>query len=181
MCVFWTNDTEISVYAKEVDYNTTIKVSLTFEISSKDIAGYTIEDNHDLINTLVCEMLVSTIQVETFINFEEIRSDERFGNERLFSEEAIAEIKQFMEDYPDGFKEGGNKDKSAETITDGFPIKVEMVLEVNLANDNHTEEFHIEVNGEVVDVNELMSMVNEHHQPLDNWAYEFPVDYMSVA
>ncbi|APR99053.1 hypothetical protein [Wolbachia endosymbiont of Folsomia candida] len=184
------------MYAKEVDYNTTVKVSLTWEISSKDIAGCKIEDRNNLLYELFGKMLISKIQVEAFINFEEIRNDERL-TERLSEssiEEGIAEIKQFMEDYPDGFKEGGNKDKSAETITDGFPIKVEMVLEGNIDSfpitletvlegkmENWTEEFHIEVNGKAVDVKELMSMINEHHQSSDDWACVFPVDYMSVA
>ncbi|APR99054.1 hypothetical protein [Wolbachia endosymbiont of Folsomia candida] len=188
MCIFWENNEGIRVYAQEVYRGTAIKVSFAWEINSKDIAGCKIEDNNDLLLALE-HMPVTRIQVAAFIDFGDMKNDERF------SEKDIATLKQFMKDYPDGFQEGcfkegrdcwkdyGDKDKSEKTITDGLPIMVEVIWEGNLEK-NWTEEFRIEVGGKSVDidVNKLMSIVNEYHQSLDDWACEFPlVDYMSAA
>jgi hypothetical protein len=204
MYIFRKNGTDFNVYAKEVSDNSVIKVSVTWEINSRDIVHCRTEDNTDLLYTIIGRNISpSKIEVGVFINLEEMKD----GG---FYKEDIVKIKQFIEAYPNGihWKEHYYEDESEKRVDDGFPIKVDVAWEKdgenwvkaiedwNRENDSESvgfsdltkiehKQFNIEVGGKIVNINELMSMVNEHHDnssALDGWTCMFPlVDYMSGA
>lgn len=201
-CALGKNGIDFSVYAEEVNYNTTIKVSITWEINSRDIAYCRAGDNNDLLDTIIGRnILPNKIEVGVLLNLEEMKD---VG----FDEKDIVKVKQLIKGYPNSISwtEHYEKDENEEK-TDGFPIKVEVVWEkdgenwvkaiedwnreldleymnfLDVIKIEH-EQFNIEVSGEVVNVNELMSMVDERHDtfsPLD-WVcvYPLPLDRTHV-